>query len=44
MLIANNICFNRNNNKILSDINLALAPKKIIHVTGNNGVGKTTIT
>ena len=43
MLLANNISFTRNNKKILDNINLSLPPKKIIHLTGNNGVGKTTL-
>ena len=43
MLLANNIYFNRSNKKILENINLSLSSKKIIHLTGNNGVGKTTL-
>ena len=43
MLLANNIVFNRDNKKILNKISLTLSPKKIIHVTGNNGTGKTTL-
>jgi heme exporter protein A len=43
MLLANNISFKRNNINILKNINLTIAPKKIIHLTGNNGVGKTTL-
>jgi heme exporter protein A len=43
MLLANNINFKRNNKSILNDINIALSPKKIIHLTGENGVGKTTL-
>ena len=43
MLLANNICFKRNNKDILKNIDLSLSPKKIIHVTGNNGSGKTTL-
>ena len=43
MLLANNIYFNRRNKKILVNINLSLSSKKIIHLTGNNGVGKTTL-
>ncbi len=43
MLLANNICFKRNNKNILKNIDLSLSPKKIIHVTGNNGSGKTTL-
>ena len=43
MLLANNIFFSRNNKKILSNINISLGPKKIIHLIGDNGVGKTTL-
>ena len=43
MLLANNIYFKRGNKKILENINLSLSSKKIIHLTGNNGVGKTTL-
>ena len=43
MLLANNIYFKRNNKEILNNISLTLSPKKIIHLTGDNGVGKTTL-
>ena len=43
MLLANNIYFKRNNNYLLSSINLSLSPKKIIHLQGKNGSGKTTL-
>jgi len=43
MLLANNIFFRRNHKMILSNISLSLSPKKIIHLTGKNGVGKTTL-
>ena len=43
MLLANNIYFRRNNKEILSNVSLSLAPQKIIHLTGNNGIGKTTL-
>ena len=43
MLLATNIYFNRGGKKILDNINLSLSPKKIIHLVGNNGVGKTTL-
>ena len=42
MLLANNIDFNRNNNKILNNISISLPPQKIIQIQGKNGVGKTT--
>jgi heme exporter protein A len=42
MLLANNIFFKRNNKSILENISITIAPKKIIHLTGDNGVGKTT--
>lgn len=43
MLLANNIDFKRNNKTILKNISLSLPPKKIIHLTGKNGTGKTTL-
>ena len=43
MLLANNINFKRNNKTILKNINLSLPPKKIIHLSGKNGIGKTTL-
>ena len=43
MLLANNINFKRNNKTILKNINLSLQSKKIIHLSGKNGVGKTTL-
>ena len=43
MLLVNNIYFQRQSKTILKDINLSIPPKGIIHLTGNNGVGKTTL-
>ena len=43
MLLVNNIYFNRQSKIILKDVNLSIPPKGIIHLTGNNGVGKTTL-
>ena len=43
MLLVNNIYFKRQNKLILKDVNLSIPPKGIIHLTGNNGVGKTTL-
>ena len=43
MLLANNLSFKRNDKNILKNISLTISPKKIIHLTGNNGVGKTTL-
>jgi len=43
MLLANNISFYRNNSIIFEDVSLALPPKKIINITGANGIGKTTL-
>ena len=43
MLLASNINFKRNNKIILKDISLSLSPNKIIHVSGKNGIGKTTL-
>lgn len=43
MLLANNINFSRNNKQILNNISFKISSKKIIYLTGNNGVGKTTL-
>ena len=43
MLLANNICFNRENREIIKNISITISPGKIIHLSGNNGVGKTTL-
>ena len=43
MLLVNNIDFSRQSKTILKDVNLSLPPKGIVHLTGNNGVGKTTL-
>ena len=43
MLLANNIIFKRNEKIIFQDLNLSLPPKKIIQITGRNGIGKTTL-
>tara|TARA_Y100001970_G_C14048098_1_gene757411 strand:- start:402 stop:1025 length:624 start_codon:yes stop_codon:yes gene_type:complete len=43
MLLANNLSFNRNNRKIFDNLDIAIAPKKIIHIKGRNGIGKTTL-
>ena len=43
MLLANNLSFQRNNKKIFSKLNISLSPKKIIHLRGRNGIGKTTL-
>jgi len=43
MLLANNIRFNRNNINILKNISLSISSKKIIHLKGDNGIGKTTL-
>ena len=43
MLLANNLSFARNNKYIFSGLDLAVSPNKIIHITGRNGIGKTTL-
>ena len=43
MLLASNLSFQRNNKKIFSELNISLSPKKIIHLRGRNGIGKTTL-
>ncbi len=43
MLLSNNLSFIRNDKKIFKDLNISLSPKKIIHLRGRNGIGKTTL-
>lgn len=43
MLELKNICFTRDNKKILDNINLVLDKEKFIAVTGPNGSGKSTL-
>ena len=43
MLELKNICFERDNKKILNDINLKIDSDKFVVVTGPNGSGKSTL-
>jgi ABC-type transport system involved in cytochrome c biogenesis, ATPase component len=43
MLLANNLSFERDNQTIFKELDISLSPKKIIHLYGHNGVGKTTL-
>lgn len=43
MLELKNICFTRNNKKILNDINLTIEKDKFVVITGPNGSGKSTL-
>ena len=43
MLLANNLSFKRGQREIFKKINISLPPKKIIHLKGRNGIGKTTL-
>ena len=43
MLELKNICFSRDNKKILDNINLILEDNKFISITGPNGSGKSTL-
>ena len=43
MLELRNVCFARDNKKILDDVNLKLDLNKFIAITGPNGSGKSTI-
>ena len=43
MLELQHICFERQNKKILDDINLKIATNKFIAITGPNGSGKSTL-
>ncbi len=43
MLELQNICFERDNKKILSDINVKIDTDKFVVITGPNGSGKSTL-
>ena len=43
MLLANNLSFKRGRKEIFQEIYISLPPKKIIHLKGRNGIGKTTL-
>ena len=43
MLELKNICFERDNKKILKNINLKLENDKFYVITGPNGSGKSTL-
>ena len=43
MLLANNLSFKRGHKEIFQKMNISLPPKKIIHLKGRNGIGKTTL-
>ena len=43
MLLANNLSFKRGRREIFKKLNISLPPKKIIHLKGQNGIGKTTL-
>ena len=43
MLLANNLSFERNGREIFKELNISISPEKIIHLHGQNGIGKTTL-
>ena len=43
MLELKNICFQRDNKKILDNINLKIGSNEFIAITGPNGSGKSTL-
>ena len=43
MLLANNLSFKRGRKEIFQEMSISLSPKKIIHLKGRNGIGKTTL-
>ena len=43
MLELKDVCFTRNNKKILNNINLKIGTDKFIAITGPNGSGKSTL-
>ena len=40
---ANNLSFKRGQEEIFKELSISLPPKKIIHLKGQNGIGKTTL-
>ena len=38
-----NLSFHRGKKEIFKEVNIAVPPKKIIHLQGRNGIGKTTL-
>jgi len=43
MLLVNNLSFARNDKEIFKDLDFSVGPKRIIHIAGRNGIGKTTL-
>ena len=43
MLLANNLTFIRDGREIFTNLDIAISQKKIIHLRGRNGIGKTTL-
>ena len=43
MLELKNICFTRDNKKILDNVNIQMEDNKFIVITGPNGSGKSTL-
>jgi len=43
MLLASNLSFSRKDRIIFQKLYISLPPKKIIHIQGRNGIGKTTL-
>ena len=43
MLLANNLSFKRGHKAIFQELSISLPSKRIIHLKGRNGIGKTTL-
>ena len=43
MLLANNLSFERNGNMLFSNLDISVSSNKIVHISGRNGIGKTTL-
>ena len=43
MLLANNLSFERNGNMLFNNLDISISSNKILHISGRNGIGKTTL-
>ena len=43
MLLANNLSFDRNGNMLFNNLDISISSNKILHISGRNGIGKTTL-
>ena len=43
MLLANNLSFVRNGNILFNNLDISISSNQILHISGRNGIGKTTL-